>query len=162
VGGCAWSTMLERSSNWTVFEQAVVRTIPDAYERQRLYAASQLFWDPVDPASYVEDLQGRRILWQESIGDDQVPNLTTEVLARSLGLSIGEPAQTSPVGLDTVPLPADPPLLYQLDPGLGLPPPVNRPSAKTLAHDTPRTWPEVQAQTVQVLQGGQVKEAGPP
>ena len=70
VGGSTWSTMLERSSNWPVFEDLLVAGVPSARDRQLGYALSQLYWDPVDPANYVAELRQRSVLWQESIGDD--------------------------------------------------------------------------------------------
>ncbi len=51
VGGSTWSTMLERSSNWEVFESLLVPTVPDAADRQLLYAVSQILWDSADPLS---------------------------------------------------------------------------------------------------------------
>ncbi len=154
VGGSAWSTMLERSSNWSTFELLVSRGIVDPWERQVLYATSQMLWDPVDPASYVEDLQGRSFLWQESIGDDQVPNITTELLMRSVGVPLATPAVTSPYELDTVALPVAAPALTQFDPELGTPAEANRPSDVTHAHGVPRAWEGCKAQTVAFFEAG--------
>ncbi len=154
VGGSDWSTMLERSSDWPAFEAALVRTIPDPVDRQRLYAVSQLLWDPVDPATRAASLAGRPILWQEAIGDNQVPNLTTELLMRSVGVPVGGPAFTEPWGLGAVDLPRPGPVLVQADPGLGIPDPVNRPAADTGAHDLPRTWEGIREQTVRFLTDG--------
>ena len=148
VGGSAWSTMLERSSNWTTFELLVSRGIVSPWERQVLYATSQMLWDPVDPASYVEDLEGRSFLWQEAIGDDQVPNLTTELLMRSVGVPLGTPAVTTPYDIDSVALPAMAPVFTQFDPELGMPAEANRPAEVTTAHGTPRRWAGCKAQTV--------------
>lgn len=154
VGGSDWSTMLERSSNWPAFEAAIVRTVPDPGDRQLLYAVSQLLWDPVDPAVHAEALRGRSILWQMSIGDNQVPNLTTELLARSAGVPLADPAFTTPYGLERVALPTTGPVLVQFDPQLGVPDPVNRPAADTGAHDLPRLWEGTRAQTVLFLTEG--------
>ncbi len=157
VGGSDWSTMLERSSNWPAFEAALVRTVPDPVDRQRLYAVSQLLWDPVDPATHAADLTGRAILWQEAIGDNQVPNLSTELLIRSVGVPLGTPAFTAPWGLETVSLPVDGAVLVQADPELGLPDPHNRPAADTGAHNLPRTWEGIRAQTVGFLSEGRAE-----
>jgi hypothetical protein len=158
VGGSAWSTMLERSSNWTVFEVLVQRGIVDPYDRQLLFSLTQMLWDPVDPASYAEDLQGRTFLWQESIGDDQVPNLTTELLMRSIGVPLGTPAVTSPLDASTVALPTTGPAFTQFDPELGMPAEENRPSEVTHAHGVARTWEGTIAQTVHFYtSGGQVE-----
>jgi hypothetical protein len=154
VGGAAWSTMLERSSDWSVFEPLVQNSIPDPYDRQRLYAASQLFWDPVDPASYVADLQGKHLLWQASIHDEQVPNISTELLMRSVGVSLGTPAVTAPVGIETVALPATAPLWVQYDPESPAPPMNNRPAPVSGAHTIPRTWAECQEQVAVFFEAG--------
>ncbi len=154
VGGSAWSTMLERSSNWPVFETLLERGIPDPADRQLLLATTQLFWDPVDPASYIEDLAGRTFLFQEAIGDDQVPNLTTELLMRSLGVASGTPAATAPYGIDTISLPTSAPVFTQFDPGLGMPPAENRPAEATGAHGAPRLWEGCKAQTIGFFAAG--------
>lgn len=150
VGGSAWSTMLERSSDWPAFEVLVEQQIPDPYHRQLLYAASQLYWDPIDPANYATGLQGRAILWQEVIGDDQVPNISTELLMRSVGVPLGTPAITNPYGVSTVDLPTVAPAFTQFDPQLDEPDPINVPAAHTGAHTIPRSWEGCIAQTVGV------------
>lgn len=154
VGGADWSTMLERSSNWPTFEYLVADTVADPWDRQVLYAASQLHWDNVDPASYTEDLAGRSILWQEAIGDDQVPNITTELLARTLGLPLGTPSATTPYGLQTAALPGTAPMLVQYDPELGMPAATNRPADVTGAHHEPRLWEGCIAQTATFFTAG--------
>lgn len=156
VGGAAWATMLERSSNWPPFDLVVTRIFPDPWERQVLYATTQLFWDPVDPASHVDRLAEGTWLWQESIGDEQVPNLTTELLVRSVGVPLGTPAVTTPPELDAAALPLTGAAITQFDPEVGLPDPENRPGAKSGAHSIPRLWEGTQAQTAHFLLTGEV------
>lgn len=156
VGGAAWSTMLERSAQWPPFDLVVSRNFPDPFQRQVLYAASQVLWDPVDPATYASELSSGQWLWQEAIGDEQVPNLTTELLARSTGATLGEPATTAPAGLPSAPMPFTGIGLTQFDPQLGLPAPENRPAPITDAHTVPRTWPGARAQAIHFLQTGEV------
>ncbi len=148
VGGSAWTTMLERSSNWPPFELLVRQDLPDPYDRQLAYALLQLYWDPVDPAAHAEALRGRSILWQESIGDEQVPNITTELLLRSVGAPIAGPNVTTPWGVELVDLPARGPIATQFDPQVALPGEENRPAVRTGAHDLPRTWDGALAQTL--------------
>jgi hypothetical protein len=151
VGGSTWSTMLERSSNWPVFEDLLVAGVPSAKERQLGYALSQLYWDPVDPASYATDLATRPILWQEAVGDDQVPNLTTETLMRGVGAKLLEPAVSVPFGIESTSQPMAP-AWSQLDPELGMPPDVNRPAPRTGAHAVPRIWEGTKQQVLRFLQ----------
>lgn len=156
VGGAMWSTMLERSSNWSAFELLVVPTIPDPADRQVLYALSQLWWDPVDPIAWVGPLSQRSLLLQESVGDEQVPNLTTDALARSLGLPILTPAPGEPWGLEPAAAPLGPGsrALVRFDPDVGLPEAGNRPAAVTEAHEIPRTWTGARRQVIDHLQPG--------
>jgi hypothetical protein len=150
VGGSTWSTMLERSSNWPVFEDLLVAGVPSPRDRQLGYALSQLYWDPVDPAGYVAELRQRSVLWQEAIGDDQVPNLTTETLMRGVGAPLLEPAVSVPVGIASSATPIAP-AWSQLDPELGIPPDVNRPAPKTGAHGEPREWEGTKEQVLRFL-----------
>ncbi|MBA2321736.1 MAG: hypothetical protein H0V89_11335 [Deltaproteobacteria bacterium] len=153
VGGGVWSTMLERSSNWPLFELALKNVVPDPYDRQQLYAFSQLLWDPADPIAWTPELSGATFLLQESIGDEQVPNLTTEIVARSIGLPLLQPSVTRPFGVETVeaPLPADSRALVQFDPEVPLPEDTNRPASFSGAHAAPRLWPGTRHQILAYL-----------
>jgi hypothetical protein len=148
VGGAIWSTMLERSSNWTAFETMMEYGVEDPLDRQVLYAVSQLMWDPVDPITHSHDLQGLSLLWQESMGDEQVPNLTTHALARSVGVPLLTPAVESVHGLEEIegPLGPDATALVQFDPQKGRPHDTNRPSDDTGAHHFPRHCEQVHEQ----------------
>ena len=148
VGGSSWSTMLERSSNWPQFELLVRGGLPSPSDRQLLYAASQLFWDAADPAITAEGLQGQRVLFQEAVGDDQVPNLTTELLMRGAGLELFGPAVAPPADMAAAGLPFRGSGWVQLDPGLAAPPEGNRPAPRSGAHGVPRHFP---GQALQVL-----------
>ena len=155
VGGSMWSTMLERSSNWTVFEFILIDHIEDPGDRQVLYAASQLWWDPVDPLSWSEELSAKKLLLQEAIGDEQVANLTTEALARSIGLEVLEPVVRVPFGVAPVgPLPPGSRALSQFDPEAPAPPNGNRPAGVTRAHSDPRLWKGTRQQVIDYLRPG--------
>ena len=156
VGGAAWATMLERSAQWPPFDLVVTRNFPDPWDRQVLYAATQMLWDPVDPASYADELGARTLLWQESVGDEQVPNLTTELLMRSARVPLATPAVNAPTGMLTRAMRYAGSGMTQFDPEKGLPDPVNRPADLTGAHTDPRTWPGAQAQTIHFLEAGVV------
>lgn len=139
VGGSAWSTMLERSDTWALFEPQFTGSVPSAAERQRLIALSQLFWDPVDPATYAADLRGRSLLFQQALGDERVPNRTTELLLRGANPVVLSPVDAVPQGFSAEVDPSLPALVIQ-DPELPLPPDLNRPPDETGAHEAPRLW----------------------
>lgn len=151
VGGGAWSTMLERSSNWSQFELLLQGTVPDPADRQLLYAASQLFWDVADPALHTDALADRSVLWQEATGDEQVPNLTTGLMARGAGAALVVPAAREVPGLAPLADSRTVPALATFDPQLGLPATTNRPAAVSGAHSTPRRWDTTAAQTLRFL-----------
>lgn len=156
VGGSAWATMLERSAQWPPFDLVVSNDFADPFDRQVLYAATQVLWEPVDPAAHADRMAGREFLWQESIGDEQVPNLTTELLVRSVGAPLGLPSVTEPWGLATVELPTTAPLMVQFDPEEIIPAEENRPASLSGAHSDPRLWPGTQQQIVEFLTTGTV------
>ena len=124
--------------------------------RQRLYALSQLWWDSVDPIAYTEDIAPNNLLYQIAMGDEQVPNMTSYTLARSIGMPLVEPAVEPVYGLSTVSTPAVHGLV-QLDPGVGPPPDVNRPATDTGAHTRPRIYPGTIDQIVTFLESGQIE-----
>ncbi|MCA9489195.1 MAG: hypothetical protein KC621_04715 [Myxococcales bacterium] len=151
VGGSMWSTMLERSSDWLAFEILMRVSVPDPSDRQVLYALSQLWWDPVDPIAWTPELAPTPFLLQESIGDEQVANLTTEALARSVGLPLLAPEVRVPWGMSTGRGPLPERALVQFDPEVPLPTEANRPADVTGAHEAPRTWDGARAQVVDYL-----------
>ena len=151
VGGSSWSTMLERSDTWSLFEDLMKTGVPNPTDRQLLISASQLFWDPVDPAAYAADLVGGPYLWQQSLGDERVPNLTTEALARGADAAVvAGPTHAVPWGFVVEDAPAAPALVL-LDPEVALPPDQNRPPPTTGAHEAPRHWPGVHSQIIRFL-----------
>lgn len=158
VPGSTWSVLLERSVSWSVFEGLMRDALPDPRERQWMLAASQLWWDPVDPASYVADLQDRPILIQENFYDDTVSNLGTRILARGLGLPLLTPAADPPLGLDPVsgPLPAGSRAMVQFDTQAPPPPEGNRPAPETGAHNATEGWSEARDQFREFLRPGQL------
>jgi len=144
VGGGAWSTLLERSRNWTTFEYMVLDSVPNPEDRQTFYAMSQLFWDAVDPLAYSDDLKTRNILLQESYGDDAVSNMTTRMLARSIELPLLTPSVDDTYGLDQLAadLPAGSRAMTQFDSERGTPKNRNRPAEPNGAHDATVGWDE--------------------
>ena len=149
--GSSWSTMLERSSQWSVFETLVLYGVPSARDRQLLYAASQLFWDVSESATWTDELRGQPVLWQEAIHDEQVANLTTESLARGVGATLLSPSATTPWGLESGEAPLSGPVLAEFDPLTEVVHLTNRPSEVTGAHDAPRGWEGTKLQTLRFL-----------
>ena len=141
VGGCPWTTLLERSANWLQYTVIINSWVRDPLERQMLYAVSQMLWDPVDPATHYEALRDKSILLQESIGDAGVPNISTEFWARSIGLPLVQPSPTHPPFIEEVDAPVGPggSALFMYD-GMHytecgrMPPETNLPAEDNCAH----------------------------
>ncbi len=157
VPGAMWSTMLERSSNWAVFDGYVMDVLPQPHDRQALYAVTQLLWDPSDPITHTHGVAGKSLLWQESMGDEQVPNMTLEALVRSVGAPVLVPTTDPPYAVEelTAPTAPDATALMQFDPGMGRPSDENRPAEATGAHYFPRHTDEAHAQIEQFFTAGE-------
>ncbi|HJN73278.1 MAG TPA: hypothetical protein QGF58_05015 [Myxococcota bacterium] len=150
VGGANWSMTFPRSTNWSDFEDLVSIGVEDSTDRQLSYAMTQMYWDPVDPLSWSEELSGRSLLLQEAVGDDEVSNLGTEMLARSAGWPLLEPYALLPEGLEGAE-PQAGPVLVQFDPQLADPTNGNQPSDRTGAHREVRKWESAKLQMLRFL-----------
>jgi hypothetical protein len=154
VPGCEWSLMIYRSTQFLPLYPLLNAIFPDPLDRQLLVAASQTEWDHTDPASFAphivkDPLPGagkKRVILQESIGDAQVPNMATRILARSIGLSglgLVEPV----FGVEDVAGPLDSAYTQWNAHKLPLPPAANVPApGDNGAHDAIRDIPALQAQ----------------
>ena len=114
VPGSEWSLMIYRSADLGQFGRVLGILLPDPLDRQIAIAYTQSEWDHTDPASYAPHLLSdplpgvpvKRILVQESIGDAQVANVSTRVLARTMGLTGFDLSEPVP-GLATGAAPLD-------------------------------------------------------
>ncbi|MBI5527815.1 MAG: hypothetical protein HY897_15910 [Deltaproteobacteria bacterium] len=111
VPGCAWSSMLPRSRVWAAIKPFFDTEYPDPLIRQLGIFFMQMRFDHSDPVNLTKLMfksrlpdapQGRAVVIQESIGDCQVPNLTTEMLARAIGLSAMTPGDSVIFGLPQI------------------------------------------------------------
>ncbi|MBI2389109.1 MAG: hypothetical protein HYV09_05790 [Deltaproteobacteria bacterium] len=114
VPGGVWSLMLYRSADLGRFGGLLALVLPDAMDRQVAVALTQTEWDHTDSITFAphllrDPLPGvpiKRILVQEALGDAQVPNVATRVLARTMdipGFGLTEPVH----GLTVAPPPLD-------------------------------------------------------
>jgi len=156
ITGSTWSVLMERSSYWPLFESFLVTAVPRPRDRQLLYAASQLWWDEVDPVAW-PGLADAHILVQENLGDEAVTNLGTTILARTLNLPVLAPPLEPPPGLAVVEGPIDGSALVQLDPMRGRPTDWNRPSDVSGIHGASFYWSGAVDQSIEFLRSGQVK-----
>ncbi len=122
VPGSAWGTMLSRSIVFTPIKLVISPYYNDALEIQTLISLFQARFDHTDPANITKLMfkaplpdapKDRRVILQEAIGDSQVPNMATEILARAIGVKLMTPALYPVSGLPDVTSPASDSVLNQ-------------------------------------------------
>ena len=114
VAGSTWSLLFQRSSDWSQFALLIGGSYPAPFDQQVLLALAQSqfdFTDPINAAGhwFQSPLAGcpkKHILQQMVIGDAQVPNVSSEILARTGGLGLLDDSPIAVFGMT----PAAPPL----------------------------------------------------
>ena len=94
VPGCEWSDIVFRSHDFGPLQSLLGTVLPDPADQQVLITLFQPDFDYTDPASFathllsdpLPDVPAKQVLVQEAIDDSEVPNLSTRVLARTIGL----------------------------------------------------------------------------
>ena len=123
VPGSGWLNMLTRSTHWSALAPVVNFHYPDPLLKQIGIALIQALFDLSDPVnltvhlykSPLDDAPAERaLLLHEAIGDSQVPNLASEMLARAIGASIMEPSVYHVPGLPKAVSPTTAPVLVQV------------------------------------------------
>ncbi len=169
VPGAAWTTMLTRSIVFTPVKTLLELRYPDPLDLAFLTAVAQQRFDHSDPVNvsrlmFKEPLSdappGRIVILQEAIGDSQVPNLVTDILARAMGIKLLTPAIYEPPLIDTVSAPTTESCVVQFrmdgwdDPA---PPSTNTPpSDENGVHHDMNFLPNAHEQIAALLLSGQV------
>jgi len=147
VPGSNYSLLLPRSSDWPQFEAVFNVAYTDPVDRAIALQLIQLLWDRGENNGYVqhlttdpyEGIEAKQVLLIEAFGDHQVANVSTEVLARTLGAAVHTPAIAAGRSNDKTPMwniaPLDPSaptkaILVLWDFGTPAPPPVNLPPSE--------------------------------
>lgn len=100
VPGMNYSILLQRSSDFDTYAEVMYRTYPNRLERQLLFALIQTLWDRGESNGYAQHITRdalpntplHHVLMTPAFGDHQVTNWATEVMARTLGVSMRAPA----------------------------------------------------------------------
>ncbi len=123
VPGSAWSHMIQRSTQFRELDTLIDLLYPDPLTQNLFLAAVQSYFDLSDPSSLgtmlnndpdYPDAPQKLVVLQEAIGDCQVPNMSTDLLARTLGASHLEQATDPVFGLETISGPTTAPSLVQI------------------------------------------------
>ncbi|MFH1469965.1 MAG: hypothetical protein ABIO70_36610 [Pseudomonadota bacterium] len=123
VPGSGWSHMIQRSTQFADLDTLIDLLYPDPMTQNLFLAALQSYFDFSDPSSLgtllnddpdYPDAEPKLVVLQEAIGDCQVPNLATDLLARTLGAAHLEVATDPVFGLATVASPSTEVALTQI------------------------------------------------
>ena len=113
VPGGAWSLLFERSAAWHALIGAAQGAYPDPAVYQinlALLGMGMEFYDPITTAAHVlkDPLPGvpaKQILMWYSVGDCLVTNLSTELVARTMGIAMLAPSVKMAWGMTPTPAP---------------------------------------------------------
>ncbi|MEP1122921.1 MAG: hypothetical protein ABJH68_03405 [Ilumatobacter sp.] len=140
VPGINYSTLLNRSVDFDTFQQILDPAFPDKLDQAVVLLAIQMLWDRGEGSGYAayfrEPLDGMNqkfALIQGALGDFQVANVAMDVMARTMGASVGAPdvrsTDVEPFwGIDRIEsYPFDGSAVFLFDSGTPLPPVTNTP-----------------------------------
>jgi len=99
VPGVNYSLLLPRSSDWPQFQSLFEAAYTDVDDRLMAILLAQMLWDRGENAGYVQHLtsdplpgrRAKRVLLVGAFGDHQVTNVSTDVLARTIGARVHTP-----------------------------------------------------------------------
>jgi hypothetical protein len=163
VGGSAYSLMIQRSVNWKQFIPSIYNAYPDRIDQQLVMALWQPMFDRSEGSGTawaqgehppLPGTSAKQVLMQIAVGDSQVPNLSAEIQARTLGLPILSPSARAVWGLDSAESGAAQAIsFWDLEP---VPPPLSNatPVEDNKVHGEIRWLPENQEQTDTFLRTG--------
>jgi hypothetical protein len=125
VPGMNYSTLLDRSVDFSQYESVFNAAYPSETERELVFGLIQMLWDRGEADGYAAHITNNplpgtpshQVLMHAAFGDHQVANVAAEVMARTIG------AQTNAAFLD-------PGRHWGVEPGWGIP---------RIAADTPYT-----------------------
>ncbi len=170
VPGSVWLNLIPRSVVWLPMKFYLDIFCPDPLVQQLGIAIIQTRFDLSDPVNLTKLMfkaplpdapAGRNVVLQEAIGDSQVPNMTTEMLARAIGTDHLWPGIYDVEGLDTVASGTFNPVLaqyYMVEQAQGNMPPEENipPGSDNYVHTDVCFLPNVMDQVVTFLETGQV------
>ena len=155
VPGVNYSTLLNRSVDFDRYQLLLDPAYPDKLDQAQLLLLIQMLWDRGEGNGYVnhytdplDGLNEKLGLIHGALGDHQVANVATDVMARSMGASVGWPAVGDGRSTDVEPFwglprigsyPHEGSAMVMWDSGAPLPPIENVPPRQgTDPHEDPR------------------------
>jgi hypothetical protein len=165
VAAANYSTLLERSTDWALYRSVLAAAYPDPLDITMVVGLFQMRWDKVEGsgvaggvlAGAATGVPAKQILVQIALGDEQVANLGSYWLARSMALPILGPTPTTPWGLSVRPSPlAGGSAMVIMDGGAPPPPVANLPPPDLGMHNLTRRQPATRRQIKQFFATGAI------
>lgn len=111
VPGMNYSTLLDRSTDYTQYSVIAKAAYPDPFDQLFLQALDQMLWDRGEADGYAQHLvrdpyrhtPNHTVLMIEAFGDHQVANVATETEARTAGVPLVAPGLAPGRSTDVVP-----------------------------------------------------------
>jgi hypothetical protein len=95
-----YSVLLRRSVDWDVYSEIIYPQYPDEAQRPLMLGLMQMLWDRGEGNGYAHhmvddplpDTPEHRVLMHVAIGDHQVTTIQADVMARTIGARVRQPA----------------------------------------------------------------------
>lgn len=128
VGGIGYNLLLERSSNWPQFAEVFDVAYPDAIDQIIAIELIEMLWDRGENAGWAQHLTTdtydgapeKNVMLLQAFADHQVANVSTEKLARTLGVPRRAPTLAAGRSADVEPFFAIPAIESYPHAGSGL------------------------------------------
>lgn len=154
VAAANYSLLLQRSRDFEPFFAIMRPSYPDPIARTLAGALIQQLWDRSEPSGWyhhtipgtVPNTPPHDVLVHMATSDDEVSNLATEIMVRSMGMPQVAPVVKSYVGIPEMTAPFTGSAMVESDGGYPPIPTTNTPPADNDAHGQMRGRPAIQAQ----------------
>ena len=155
VGAANYSTMLQRSIDFAQYQIIFDQNYRDTFDRQLLFPLIQQLWDRGEPNGYTSRLlenplpgtPAKKVIMQIGRHDSQVPDVASEIQARSLGIPAPAPSAWPRVQIPEVETPYDGSAFVVYDVGGTAAPLTNNPPTfENGVHEAVRRLDAAQAQ----------------
>lgn len=112
VPGMNYSLLLPRSTDWPEFQTVFESAYTDVDDRLMALMLVQLLWDRGENSGYAQHMtsdpypgiDAKTVLLVQAFGDHQVANVSTEMLARTIGARVHSPALRDGRSLSVTPM----------------------------------------------------------
>jgi hypothetical protein len=160
VPGANFSTLLQRSIDFEPYFALLRVNYPDNLGRMITYPLLQQLWDRAEPngwyhqtlAGGVPNTPAHKLLIHMARGDDEVANLATTIMVRSLGIPQVDIPIQSYFGIPVATAPFDGSAMVESDFGVPPVPTTNIPPPDNAVHGQMRALAPIQQQISQFLQ----------